>query len=70
MEPKHHPIEKQNHLPNLGSMLIFQGVYRCPRNPKKQFQQNNLKVIKPYCPPPANDLSGEVVTQKILHLGF
>ena len=30
MEPKHHKIEKENHLPNLhfwGSMLIFQGVY-------------------------------------------
>ena len=29
MEPKNHPIAKENHLPNLhflGSMLIFQGV--------------------------------------------
>ena len=29
MEPKNHPIEKENHLPNLyflGSMLIFRGV--------------------------------------------
>ena len=29
MQPKHHPIEKENPLPNLhflGSMLIFQGV--------------------------------------------
>ncbi len=31
LEPKNHPIEKENHLPNLhflGSMLIFQGVYQ------------------------------------------
>jgi len=31
MEPKNHPIEKENHLPNhplSGSMLVFRGVVR------------------------------------------
>ena len=30
MEPKNHPIEKENHLPNLHflvSMLVFRGIY-------------------------------------------
>ena len=34
MEPKHHPIEKEHHLPptslTVGSMLMFHGVYFAP----------------------------------------